>query len=99
MIRHIVLFSAKDKADVLRIREGLKALGTIPHSTHFEVTESLKADPTSDVIDVVVYGEFPDAEALAAFKAHPTYAATTAKVRPLRDLRFVADVVTEKSPS
>lgn len=98
MIRHIVLFTAKDKADVSRIRESLKALATIPCSTHFEVTENLKADATCDSIDVVVYGEFPDAAALAAFKAHPTYAATTAKVRPLRDLRFVADAISENKP-
>lgn len=31
---------------------------------------------------------------MAAFKAHPTYAEVTAIVKPLRDLRFAADVET-----
>lgn len=93
MIRHIVFFSAKRREDVEIIREGLEALGTIPHSTHFEVTTNTKVDPLSDEIDVVVYAEFADDAALAAYKAHPTYAATTAKVRPMRELRFSADVV------
>lgn len=93
MIRHIVFFSAKRREDVETIRDGLMALGTIPHSTLFEVTINTKVDPMSDEIDVVVYAEFADDAALAAYKAHPTYAATTAKVRPMRELRFSADVV------
>jgi hypothetical protein len=95
MIRHIVFFSAKSRADIARVRDGLKILGTIPYATRFEVTENIKVDPLCDAIDVVVYGEFPDAAALAAFKAHPTYAATTAAVRPLRELRFSADIVSD----
>jgi len=93
LIRHIVFFSAKRREDVETIRDGLMALGTIPHSTLFEVTINTKVDPMSDEIDVVVYAEFADDAALAAYKAHPTYAATTAKVRPMRELRFSADVV------
>lgn len=93
MIRHIVFFSAKRREDVEIIREGLEALGTIPHSTHFEVTLNTKVDPLSDEVDVVVYAEFADDAALAAYKAHPTYAATTARVRPMRELRLSADVV------
>ncbi len=93
MIRHIVFFSAKQGEDVIRIREELKALGTIPSSEVFEVSINTKVDPLSDEIDIVVYAEFPDAAALAAYKAHPTYARTTATVRPMRELRFSADVV------
>ena len=92
MIRHIVFFSAKQGEDLETIREGLKALGTIPYSTLFEVSVNTKVDPLSDEIDVVVYAEFPDDAALAAYKAHPTYAETTARVRPMRELRFSADV-------
>ena len=93
MVRHIVFFSAKRHEDVGTIRDGLAVLGTIPHSSHFEVSLNTKVDPLSDEIDVVVYAEFPDQAALAAYKAHPTYAETTAKVKPLRELRFSADVV------
>lgn len=93
MIRHIVFFSAKQGEDIETIRDGLKQLGTIPHSSLFEVTLNSKVDPMGNEIDVVVYAEFADEAALAAYKAHPTYAATTAKVRPMRELRFSADVV------
>ncbi len=93
MIRHIVFFSAKRSENVEAIRVGLEALGSIPNSTLFEVSLNTKVDPMSDEIDVVVYAEFPDEAALAAYKAHPTYAETTAKVRPMRELRLSADVV------
>lgn len=93
MIRHIVFFTAKTPEQVADVREGLKALATIPGSTVFEVRENSKVDPMGNDIDVVVYSEFPSAEALAAYKAHPTYMATTNKVRPMRELRFSADIV------
>ena len=92
MIRHIVFFSAKRHENVEAMRAGLMALGTIPHSSLFEVTLNSKVDPLSDEIDIVVYAEFSDEAALAAYKAHPTYAETTSRVRPLRELRFSADV-------
>ena len=50
-------------------------------------------DQISNEVDVVVYAEFEDAAALAAYKAHPTYAEATRLVRPLRELRLSADVV------
>ena len=93
MIRHIVFFSARRKEDVEAVRSGLLELGNIPHSSLFEVTLNTKVDPLSDEVDVVVYAEFPDDAALAAYKAHPLYAQTTAKVKPLRKLRYSADVV------
>lgn len=95
MIRHIVFFSAKQRQDVEAIRARLLALGTIPYSSHFEVTINTKVDPLCDRIDIVVYAEFADAAALAAYKAHPTYDATTRAVRPMREMRFSADVVAE----
>lgn len=91
MIRHIVFFSARDGNDVERARAGLAELARIPHSQFFEVALNGKVDPMSDEIDVVIYAEFADQAALAAYKAHPLYAETTAKVKPLRELRFSAD--------
>ncbi len=93
MIRHIVFFSVRRKEDVEAVRTGLQALGKIPHSRHFEVTLNTKVDLFSNAIDVVVYAEFENEEALAAYKAHPIYADTTSKVKPLRELRYSADVV------
>ena len=91
MIRHIVFFTARDPADLPQIIEGLKLLGTIPHVRHFEVAENARVDQIGNEVDVVVYGEFDDEAALAAYKAHPTYAEATRRVRPLRDRRFAAD--------
>ncbi len=93
MIRHIVFFSAKDKADVGRIAEKLGKLGEIPHSDFFEIGINTKVDQIGTEVDVIVYGEFRDEAALAAYKAHPTYDACTAEVRPLREMRYAADFV------
>jgi quinol monooxygenase YgiN len=49
----------------------------------------------------VVYGEFEDAAALAAYKAHPAYQASIDIVRPIREMRIAADFDSEsavKSP-
>jgi hypothetical protein len=92
LIRHIVFFSVKPTVDVETVRSGLEVLGSIPHSRHFEVTVNRKIDLYANEIDVVVYAEFEDEAALKAFKADPVYAETTRKVRPLRELRFSADV-------
>ena len=91
MIRHVVFFSARNKADLPAIEEGLRQLGRIPHSTHFEVAANTKVDAIGNDVDVVVYAEFPDQAALAAYKDHPLYAETTKRVRPLREMRLSAD--------
>lgn len=93
LIRHIVFFSVKPDIDVEAVRTGLMELGRIPHSRHFEVAVNRKVDLYANEIDIVVYAEFDDGAALDAFKAHPIYEATTRAVRPLRELRFSADVV------
>lgn len=93
MIRHIVFFTARDQADLPAILDGLQLLASIPHSSHFEVTRNLRADSlTGTEIDVVVYAEFPDETALNAYKAHPTYAESIRRVKPLRELRIAADI-------
>lgn len=92
MIRHIVFFTLKDPAEIELAMQRLRALATIPGSTTFEVTRNLKADQIGNAVDIVVYGEFPSLDALQAYKQHPTYAQTTSLVRPMRELRFAADV-------
>ena len=96
MIRHIVFFSARADEDVAAIKSGLELLGQIPHSSVFEVALNAKVDPLCDAIDVVVYAEFADQAELAAYKAHPKYAEATRKVKPLRELRYSADVFSEE---
>jgi quinol monooxygenase YgiN len=90
MIRHIVLFTAKEPAHLDAIVEGLSLLTTIPHARKLEVARNAKTDPFGNEIDVIVYGEFDDEAALAAYKAHPTYQESIRRVRPLRELRFAA---------
>ena len=91
MIRHVVLFTAKQPEDLGVIEEGLALLAGNPHARHLEVGRNLKADASSTEIDVVVYGEFEDEAALTAFKAHPIWAEATRRVKPLREVRTVAD--------
>lgn len=92
MIRHIVFFSAKDPADLPVIEAGLKRLEGIAAADRLEVRRNLGRDELGNAVDLVVYGEFKDAEALAAYKADPLYAEAIAIVRPLRELRVAADV-------
>ena len=96
MIRNIVFFTAKRKDDLDQICKGLELLGTIPHSMHFEVKRNTKVDLFENGVDLVVYGEFADQAALTAYKSHPTYAEATRRVRPLRELRFAADISSEE---
>lgn len=91
MIRHIVLFSVRRPEDMDAVVEGLSLLKTIPHAQRLEVVPNGKVDPLGNEVDVVVYGEFADAAALAAYKAHPVYQESIDRVRPLRDLRISAD--------
>jgi len=93
MIRHIVLFTAKSPDLFDAICEGLAPLKQIPHSLTFEVARNTRVDLYGNDIDVVVYGEFADQAALDAFKAHPTYEAVTQHVRPMRNLRYAADIL------
>ena len=92
MIRHIVFFTADGPERVAEVKRGLAPLATIPGSRVFEISENLRVDLYANAIDIVVYAEFEDEAAFAAYKAHPTYAATTAAVKPLRGQRHSADV-------
>ncbi|MFC7700901.1 Dabb family protein [Bradyrhizobium sp. GCM10028915] len=91
MIRHIVLFTAKDRVHIDQIVEGLSVLTTIPHARRLEVARNRKSDQLGNDVDVVVYGEFDNETELAAYKAHDLYQESIRRVRPLRELRFAAD--------
>ncbi|UPJ79288.1 Dabb family protein [Bradyrhizobium sp. 183] len=91
MIRHIVLFTAKDKAHVDQIIVGLSVLTKIPHARRLEIARNCKSDQLGNDIDVVVYGEFDNETELAAYKAHDLYQESIRRVRPLRELRLAAD--------
>lgn len=91
MIRHVVFFSVPHTSDLAAVEAGLRLLETNPHADRLAIRRNLKSDSWSREVDFVVYGEFADEAALAAYKAHPIYAEATRRVRPLRDLRIAAD--------
>jgi len=95
LIRHIVFFSAKDREQVPAVLDGLRVLERIPHASLVEVRPNLKIDQLDNEVDAVVYAEFADDAALAAYKAHPLYAEAIARVRPLRERRIAADIMGE----
>lgn len=97
LIRHIVFFSARDRNDLERIRAGLSVLTEIPHALRLEIGENVKTDQLGCEVDLVVYGEFADAAALAAYKAHPNYQRSIDIVRPLREIRMAADYEIESA--
>ena len=91
MIRHIVMFSAKDPAEIDTIEAALAQLARIPDARRLEVARNARRDGLSSEIDLVVYGEFEDWAALDRYKAHPLYAEAITVVRPRRELRFAVD--------
>ncbi len=91
MIRHIVLFSAKDPADAAVIKAALERMAPVSGATTFEVAFNAKRDALSTEIDVVLYSEFETWTDLETYQSHPLYRETTDVVRPLRDQRIVVD--------
>jgi len=91
MIRHIVFFTVLDRSCLGAVRAGLSILTEIPHARRLEIGTNLKSDQLSTEIDFVVYGEFDDEVALAAYKAHPLYQTSIDRVRPLREMRIAVD--------
>lgn len=94
MIRHIAFFSAIDPDDLDEIEAGLLVLKDNPHATRFSVSRNLKLDQIPGPHpDFVVIADIENEAALAAYKAHPLYAESIRRVRPLRDIRVAADLM------
>lgn len=96
MIRHIVFFTVPEE-NREAVRKGLSILTGIPHALTLEIGENVKTDQWGNAVDFVVYGEFENEEALAAYKAHPDYDLSTRTVKPLRDTRIAADFASDKA--
>ncbi len=92
MIRHIVMFSAKNPDDIEIIYQGLKTLENIKGSWSLKVSKNEKIDQVENEIDIVVYGEFYDKAALAKYKSDTIYHEAIKIVRPLRDKRIAVDI-------
>lgn len=92
MIRHIVLFNAKEEKDIDAVYNGLKKLESIEGNWLLTITKNKKVDQIANDVDVVVYGEFPNEDALSSYKSHPIYEECIQIVRPLRDMRVAVDI-------
>jgi len=95
MIRHIVFFTARSEDDRGMVLSGLSLLTQIPHARLLEIGINNKVDQLGNQVDFVVYGEFENEAALAAYKAHPAYQASIDIVRPIREIRMAADYDSE----
>jgi quinol monooxygenase YgiN len=91
VIRHIVFFSARNPDDIDAVRAGLSLLTASPHAERLEIGTNIKTDQLGSDVDLVVYGEFRDEAALAAYKADPLYQRSIEVVRPIREIRMAAD--------
>jgi len=91
MIKHIVFFSAKDQKDIPVIKEALLGYRNIPSVSNLEVHENLKKDDDSSEIDIILTVEFESLEDMDEYKKHPIFKEGINTIRPLRNLRFVAD--------
>ena len=73
MVKHIVFWKLRDDCDkpaaIRQIAEGLEALvGVVPGLTHAEVRAAY-----TGAYDAVLYTEFTDRDAAAAYQTHPAH--------------------------
>ncbi|HZX29196.1 MAG TPA: Dabb family protein [Telluria sp.] len=99
MLKHIVMWKLKesaegaDKATNARLmKEKLDACaGIVPGILKFEV---MLAQPGLEATyDVVLYSEFADQEALAAYASHPVHKAVIPFIGAVRDARQCMDYI------
>jgi hypothetical protein len=91
VIRHLVMFSAKDPGDLPTMAATLRTLADIPSVRAFELGVNARHDELSGEVDLVVHAVFDDEEGLAAYKASPVYQRSIDVVRPLREVRVAVD--------
>jgi quinol monooxygenase YgiN len=97
MIKHIVMWKLKDQAEgadkaanAQEMKRRLDACANVvPGILKFEV---MLAQPGLEATyDVVLYSEFADREALAAYAAHPTHQAVVPFIGAIREGRQCMD--------
>jgi len=90
MIKHIVMWKLRNKADAEIIKDKLEALmGKIPGLQHIEVGIDFSSSEQS--ADVVLYSELESREALQAYQAHPEHQAVIPLVKAASVSRMVVD--------
>ncbi len=90
MIRHIVMWKLKNPADAPHFKAQLDScIDLVSGMRKFEVaTRTPELDANCDV---VLYSEFEDAAALAAYQNHPHHQQISTALGALRDTRSVLD--------
>ncbi len=97
MIKHIVMWKLKDQAEgnskqrnAVLVKEKLDALtNLVPGMLALEVGIDIGLD--AEASDVVLYTEFDDESALAAYQAHPQHKAVFPFIAAVRETRNAVD--------
>jgi len=90
MIKHIVMWKLRDKADAVEIKARLEALkGKIPGLLNIEAgIDFLESEQSADL---VLYAELQNREALEAYQSHPDHQAVVPLVKAAAVARTVVD--------
>jgi hypothetical protein len=99
MLKHIVLFKLKEKAEgaskqdnVTMLKRELETLpGRIPQIVKMEV--GINAVPSEAAYDVAIYSEFADKDALAIYQKHPEHMKVIELVKKIVEGRAVVDYI------
>ena len=87
MIKHIVMWRLKDRADGTEAKERLEALNdSVEAISHLEVGINEANSPAA--YDLVLYSEFENTEALENYVNHPDH---------LRVVSFMKQIVSERA--
>jgi quinol monooxygenase YgiN len=97
MIKHIVMWKLKDyaennnkQANAVLVKKKLEAINKlVPGMLKLEVGIDLGLDAAG--YDVVLYSEFEDEIALAAYQAHPEHKAVFPFIAAVREQRHAVD--------
>ncbi len=93
MVRHIVMWKLRDKADARLLKERLEALnGRIPGLLRLEAGIDFLASEQS--ADLVLVADLESREALDAYQRHPEHQAVVPLVRDATVSRTVVDYET-----
>ena len=90
MIKHIVMWKLKNPADAPHFKAQLNTcINLVPGMRKFEV--AVRTPELDANCDVVLYSEFENAAALAAYQNHPHHQQISTGLGALRDTRSVLD--------
>ncbi len=90
MIKHIVMWTLKDKADAIKVKAMLERLkGQVPSIIDIEV--GIDFSGSEAAADVVLYSTFANIDGLNAYQHHPEHQAVIPRMQAMTTSRKVAD--------